>query len=425
MLVLERHARCILTDSGGVQKEAFFLGVPCVTLREETEWPETVECGWNVLAGADPERIVAAAKRPAPEGERPPLFGDGHAAEKIVRSPGEMIHPTAEVSPEARIGPDTDIWNEAQVREGAVIGADCNIGKGVYIDKDVVVGDKVKIQNRASLYRGVTVEDGVFIGPHVSFTNDRYPRSITPEGRVRTDDDWEPEPTLVRHGRVDRRGLRHHPRRHHRPLGDGRGGIAGDARRARPRPRQGQPRPRDRLRLRLRPAPRRGGQGGGPKTSGAARLRRRLRPSASTGIETKMIPIASPLHRRRREGGRPGRPGIGAAGPGAPRARSFEEAFAAMCGVREAVAVSSGTAALMVALLAHGIGPGDEVITTPFTFVATANAVLFAGARPVFVDVRDERLQHRPGAHRGEGHAAHARRSSPCTSSATPATWRR
>jgi len=72
-----------------------------------------------------------------------------------------------------------------------------------------------------------------------------------------------------------------------------------------------------------------------------------------------------------------------------PRVRRFEEAFAAMCGVREAVAVSSGTAALMVALLAHGVGPGDEVITSPFTFAATANAVLFAGARPVFVDVSD------------------------------------
>jgi acetyltransferase-like isoleucine patch superfamily enzyme len=111
-----------------------------------------------------------------------------------------MIHPTAEVSPKAKIGDETNIWNEAQVREGAVIGAGCNIGKGVYIDRDVVIGDKVKIQNRASLYRGVTVEDGVFIGPHVSFTNDRYPRSITPGGRLRTDDDWEPEPTLVRYG---------------------------------------------------------------------------------------------------------------------------------------------------------------------------------------------------------------------------------
>ncbi len=111
-----------------------------------------------------------------------------------------MIHPSAEVSPQARIGPDTNVWNEAQVREGAVLGANCNIGKGVYIDRDVVVGDNVKIQNHASLYRGVVIEDGVFIGPHVSFTNDRRPRSITPQGRLLSDDDWQPEPTLVRHG---------------------------------------------------------------------------------------------------------------------------------------------------------------------------------------------------------------------------------
>ena len=89
MQALEKNARCILTDSGGVQKEAFFFGVPCVTLREETEWPETVQCGWNVLAGVDSKRIVEAAKRSAPQGERPSLFGDGHAAEKIARLLGE------------------------------------------------------------------------------------------------------------------------------------------------------------------------------------------------------------------------------------------------------------------------------------------------------------------------------------------------
>lgn len=74
----------------------------------------------------------------------------------------------------------------------------------------------------------------------------------------------------------------------------------------------------------------------------------------------------------------------------AQRVAEFEEAFARFVGSEHAVAVSSGTAALMAALLAHGIGPGDEIITTPFTFAATANAVLIAGARPVFVDVRED-----------------------------------
>ncbi len=85
MLSLERDARLILTDSGGVQKEAYWLGVPCITLRRETEWVETVAAGWNVLAGADPERILDAVRNFCPAGERPPSFGDGHAGERIAR----------------------------------------------------------------------------------------------------------------------------------------------------------------------------------------------------------------------------------------------------------------------------------------------------------------------------------------------------
>jgi UDP-2-acetamido-3-amino-2,3-dideoxy-glucuronate N-acetyltransferase len=101
------------------------------------------------------------------------------------------VHPSADVSAEATIGAGTSIWNQAQVRERAQIGVGCVIGKNVYIDFDVVVGDRVKIQNNASLFHGVTVEDGVFIGPHVCLTNDRLPRAVNPDGSAKTDDDWE------------------------------------------------------------------------------------------------------------------------------------------------------------------------------------------------------------------------------------------
>jgi len=73
-----------------------------------------------------------------------------------------------------------------------------------------------------------------------------------------------------------------------------------------------------------------------------------------------------------------------------PRVLEFEEHFAAFCGVRHAIATSSGTTALVAALLAHGIGPGDEVITTPFTFVASANSILATGAKPVFADIGED-----------------------------------
>jgi UDP-N-acetylglucosamine 2-epimerase (non-hydrolysing)/UDP-GlcNAc3NAcA epimerase len=81
-LELARHARAILTDSGGVQKEAYLLGVPCVTLRDTTEWVETVEAGWNVLVDLDSEAALAALER-TPPAQRPELYGGGHAAERV------------------------------------------------------------------------------------------------------------------------------------------------------------------------------------------------------------------------------------------------------------------------------------------------------------------------------------------------------
>lgn len=115
------------------------------------------------------------------------------ATESIMRARQDVfIHPTADVSDAADIGEGTRIWHEGQVREGARIGKDCRLGKGVYVDVNVIVGDRVKIQNGVSLYNGVTVEQDVFLGPNVTFTNDPYPRAFS-EG-------WKIRPTLIHEG---------------------------------------------------------------------------------------------------------------------------------------------------------------------------------------------------------------------------------
>lgn len=83
------HARAVLTDSGGVQKEAYLAGVPCVTLRANTEWVETVHSGWNTLVDLDSAAALAALER-TPPAERPVLYGDGHAAERCVQAIGSL-----------------------------------------------------------------------------------------------------------------------------------------------------------------------------------------------------------------------------------------------------------------------------------------------------------------------------------------------
>jgi UDP-2-acetamido-3-amino-2,3-dideoxy-glucuronate N-acetyltransferase len=121
-------------------------------------------------------------------------------ADKGHSRDGVQIHPTADVSPQAQIGAGTKIWHQAQIREGARVGQHCIIGKGAYIDSNVTIGNLVKIQNGAFVFHGATLEDGVFIGPHACLTNDRLPRAITPDGKLKTDADWEVGHTLIQYG---------------------------------------------------------------------------------------------------------------------------------------------------------------------------------------------------------------------------------
>lgn len=110
------------------------------------------------------------------------------------------IHPTAEVAEDAVIGDGTSIWHHCQIRPRAHIGQNCILGKGVYVDADVSIGNNVKIQNYSSVYHGVTLEDGVFVGPHVCFTNDMRPRAINPDGTLKAATDWEVSKTLIKRG---------------------------------------------------------------------------------------------------------------------------------------------------------------------------------------------------------------------------------
>jgi UDP-N-acetylglucosamine 2-epimerase len=110
MVLLAQSARAILTDSGGLQKEAYWLGTPCITLREETEWIETVELGWNTLVGTSSDRIIAAVRSLAAPSSRPPLYGDGNVARKCVAllEQGLEMRP-ASLSGSKRMGPEVAV----------------------------------------------------------------------------------------------------------------------------------------------------------------------------------------------------------------------------------------------------------------------------------------------------------------------------
>jgi UDP-2-acetamido-3-amino-2,3-dideoxy-glucuronate N-acetyltransferase len=110
------------------------------------------------------------------------------------------IVPSADVDERAEIGDGSSVWHLAQVREHAVLGRNCIVGRGAYVGPGVRMGDNCKLQNYALVYEPAVLEDGVFVGPAVVFTNDHYPRAVAPDGSLKRGDDWEPVGVTLRQG---------------------------------------------------------------------------------------------------------------------------------------------------------------------------------------------------------------------------------
>lgn len=110
------------------------------------------------------------------------------------------VEPSADVADSAQLGEGTSVWHLAQVREDAILGKNCIVGRGAYVGTGVKMGDNCKLQNYALVYEPAVLGNGVFVGPAAVFTNDHFPRSVTPDGTLKRGDDWEAVGVTVRDG---------------------------------------------------------------------------------------------------------------------------------------------------------------------------------------------------------------------------------
>ena len=312
---------------------------------------------------------------------------------------------SADVADDASIGDGSSVWHLAQVREGAVLGENCVVGRGAYVGTGVQMGDNCKLQNYALVYEPALLEDGVFVGPAVVFTNDHFPRAVSPDGSLKTGDDWEAVGVTCRTGAsIGARSVCVAPVTIGRWALVAAGSVvtkdvpdfalvAGVPGQADPLGRQGR-RPPGAGRLRHVGLP----------TDRGPLHRARQHPDGGRRTMTEFIPPAKPLigDEEREAVDRVLRSGMLAQGP---EVKAFEEEFSAHFGLgRACVAVNSGTSGQHLGLLSSGVKAGDEVIVPSFTFAATANSVALTGATPVFADISRRRLLPRPRRRRGRDH---------------------